>query len=440
MVAAAGQADRRAGSCRTGGTRTGPRRRARPTPRSARTGPASPHAVQASSRERPLRFRTQTTRPSPRSAVTSRSEYSPARPGSSSRRSTTSTIGQPSRSIGPARAPPACPRPAPRAMGIGDTSTQGTPARRARSMTTSRACQVGARSSWYTSSCSSSTTTAARSRTGAQAAARVPITVAPAAPRASRGARSRRAAPPGAGGDRGGGPGWPTAPARGCCRGRPWRARAGRGRWRAAGAPPRGPRRRTPRRISSSGAWCTGWGRGRRAGGQRPAPPGRARPCGGSAPVDRPSATRPTGPARSARAAGPSPVTLANGRSVTPRRRPTLVGHDPAADAATVQLDPHHRADADLVPERLGDQVVERLVDGRRISSTRTTRSTAGSSAPGFAGSWIGPESTELETAGRSGPVRGSCEAGGNGRVRVADRSETERGPQVVDLVGASPR
>ena len=41
-------------------------------------------------------------------------------------------------------------------------AAQGTPARRARSTATSRACQVGARSSCSASSCSSSTTTAAR--------------------------------------------------------------------------------------------------------------------------------------------------------------------------------------------------------------------------------------------------------------------------------------
>ncbi len=51
------------------------------------------------------------------------------------------------------------PQPSASSVGHGLVSTHGTPARRARSMATSRACQVGACSCWWASSCSSSTTT-----------------------------------------------------------------------------------------------------------------------------------------------------------------------------------------------------------------------------------------------------------------------------------------
>ena len=52
--------------------------------------------------------------------------------------------------------------PAPRVTGHGETSTHGTPARRARSTAISRACHVGEDSFWRPSSCSSNTTIAAR--------------------------------------------------------------------------------------------------------------------------------------------------------------------------------------------------------------------------------------------------------------------------------------
>ena len=80
--------------------------------------------------------------------------------------------------------------------GHGDTSRQGTPARRARSTATSRACQVGEDSLWSISSCSSITTIAASSGAGANTAARPPTTVArqPAAA-ASHGASAPTAAP-----------------------------------------------------------------------------------------------------------------------------------------------------------------------------------------------------------------------------------------------------
>ena len=77
----------------------------------------------------------------------------------------TSTIGQPSRSTdrGWVTSRPAS---SASSVGHGEASTQGTPARRARSTTTSRACQAGVCSCLWASSCSSSTSTAARSTHG----------------------------------------------------------------------------------------------------------------------------------------------------------------------------------------------------------------------------------------------------------------------------------
>ncbi len=162
-----------------------------------------PHAPQASSRARPVRLRTQRTRWSDRSTFTSDGENRPAERGSSSRRSTTSTTGHPARStvrVGSCRPATASAS----RLGHGDTRRHGTPACAARSSATSRAFHVGACSCWWASSCSSRTTIAARSATGVHAAARVPTTVAPAAPRAhpsgwratSTPARSRREARP----------------------------------------------------------------------------------------------------------------------------------------------------------------------------------------------------------------------------------------------------
>ena len=98
--------------------------------------------------------------------------------GSSRLRSTTSTSGQlvplvVDRPGAPSRSPTAA---SPTTVGHGDTSSTGAPARRARSTTTSRACHVGLRSSCSASSCSSRTTTAARSGHGAHAATRDPMT------------------------------------------------------------------------------------------------------------------------------------------------------------------------------------------------------------------------------------------------------------------------
>ena len=63
------------------------------------------------------------------------------------------------------------------ADGTGDVSTQGTPARRARSLATSGAFQVGARSSKCNSSCSSMTTMDVKPAHGASTAERAPITM-----------------------------------------------------------------------------------------------------------------------------------------------------------------------------------------------------------------------------------------------------------------------
>ena len=117
-------------------------------------------------------------------------ETSDRRHGSSFRRSTISRMGQPARSslrVGVETRSPAQSSAA--RVGTGDTSRQGAPARRARSTATSRACQVGARSSCSASSCSSRTTTAPMSGIGAQAAARAPTTTStpPAAAAQSRG-------------------------------------------------------------------------------------------------------------------------------------------------------------------------------------------------------------------------------------------------------------
>ena len=95
--------------------------------------------------------------------------------------STTSTAGQPLRSafrLGVTSGP----QPRASRLGHGETSRTGMPARRPRSIATSRACQAGIRSSFKASSCSSITTITAGSATGAHAAARAPIvTPAPAA-------------------------------------------------------------------------------------------------------------------------------------------------------------------------------------------------------------------------------------------------------------------
>ena len=61
-------------------------------------------------------------------------------------------------------------------VGTGDVKRHGTPSRTERPMATSRACHVGERSSCSVSSCSSTTTSAARSGTDAHTADRAPTT------------------------------------------------------------------------------------------------------------------------------------------------------------------------------------------------------------------------------------------------------------------------
>ena len=117
----------------------------------------SPHDAQANRRERPFRLSTHTTRASPRTRRANSSDNRGA-PGGSSRRSTTCNTGQPVRSSSrdTVTSSPHCKA---SSVGAGDTSVHATPARRALSITTSRACHVGADSCCHTSSCSSISTT-----------------------------------------------------------------------------------------------------------------------------------------------------------------------------------------------------------------------------------------------------------------------------------------
>ena len=285
-------------------------------------------------------------------------------------------------------------------------------------MATSRACQVGACSCWWASSCSSSTTTAARSATGAHAAARVPTTVAPAAPTAqSRGwhrhgtpARRSPAADRRAHGrvgheDEGVAPA--TRPPRDVdeVRGRrqpQHRARAGDGPGEQLVAGPVG-------RVRGA----------RRQGGRPPAPGWRS---GAGRRDGRPTAPRPSRPARAAPGRGPRPLRLASGRRATPDGRLDADGHDPPADPAAVELDPDHVPDAHLVPDSVRDQVVEGLVDRGTSGRTRTT-SGAGSDAN------VGPEAAGFapkdDAAGKL--VADAIEKHGfkTDRVQKSDAGET---------------
>ena len=135
---------------------------------------SSPHATHASSRARPLRFSTHTDQPPPsrtRRSASANGAVSSHWPGSSSRGSTAVRRGQRCASgAGSPRSSTAS------TVGAGVTMRSAAPARRARSTATSRAFQVGARSSSRASSASSNTTTAARSGTGAHTAVRPPTT------------------------------------------------------------------------------------------------------------------------------------------------------------------------------------------------------------------------------------------------------------------------
>ena len=136
------------------------------------------HARQARIRPRPGVLWTQTTRTSGRrSSLISAEDSSEDLQGSSPLRSTTSTIGHPARSASVGSRTAGRPIDAnPVTLGHGEVASTGTPARLARSATTSRACHVGDRSSCSVSSCSSITTAARMPGHGAHAAARAPIT------------------------------------------------------------------------------------------------------------------------------------------------------------------------------------------------------------------------------------------------------------------------
>ena len=165
------------------------------------------HVRQARIRARPVVLCTQTTRHSGRrSWRINADDSSEVRHGSSSLRSTMSTIGQPARSSSTAQADERAARRRRRRRPSGTVSSAApaAPARRARSITTSRACHVGLRSSCNVSSCSSMTTATPNSGHGAHAAPRAPITTStPAAAqcplsraRRRRAARAGRARPP----------------------------------------------------------------------------------------------------------------------------------------------------------------------------------------------------------------------------------------------------
>ena len=195
-------------------------------------------------------------------------------------------------------------------------------------MATSRACQVGDCSCWWASSCSSSTTTHARSPTGAHAAARVPTTVAPAAPRAQStgwaatatpARRSRSVIVAAIAADGHSTSALPSAaPASATCT----RLVAGGSR-----STDRGAANAPARRAWSGGADRPARCR-RRGAAARPA---RATRSSAATRGDRPSATPPTRPARSAQAVGPEPARLASGRSATPSggSTPTATIHPP---------------------------------------------------------------------------------------------------------------
>ena len=265
-----------------------------------------------------------------RSRSTSRGENSGPSAGSSSRWSTTSTRGQPARSLDRSSVM-SSPHASASRVGQGDTRRHGTPARRARSIATSLACQVGACSCWYTSSCSSRTITRARFGAGAQAAARAPTTTrarpdaalvhspAAAAPGPSAatiavGTASRRSRRPRMRASATDGQSTSTCPplipaAWPACRSSGYRS-----------AP--GANRRTPRSAISAGATT--------ASPQvtvRPSPfgaTGRERTTPGGAAVRRNEARRPTHRSAAHAAssissgAGPRPDTLASGLSATP--------------------------------------------------------------------------------------------------------------------------
>ena len=125
-----------------------------------------------------------------------------------------------------------------------------------------------------------------------------------------------------------------------------------------------------------------------------PARPGAGRPrsaratrCAGTTPGGPPSATPPTGPARSGRARGRARTTAPAAAASTPAGGSTPTLDDPPADAARPEGDADPVPDAHLAPERVGDQVVERLVDGGLVgrAPARPARRVSGSLTRGAA-------------------------------------------------------
>jgi len=144
----------------------------------------SRHDLQATSRARPFTLRTHaTTFDSSRRWAMSSDEMRPVRGASLSSLAEVDVYGSEATMVGqsPGWAAGTMVRVGPAqcvadTVGNGDTTRQGTLARRARSTAMSRACHVGLRSSWSRSSCSSRTTTAAMFGHGAHTALRAPTT------------------------------------------------------------------------------------------------------------------------------------------------------------------------------------------------------------------------------------------------------------------------
>ena len=279
-----------------------------------------PQLRHASRRARPVRLSTQTTRPpepsTSRATSTKVGENRPLRPTSSSRRSTTTRGAHPWRAV---RVPSDVARSAAERAttdGHGETSRQGTPARRARSIATSRAFQVGDDSFCRPGSSSSNTTTALSAGSGAKTAERPPTTVDPPAAAAKSWGQRATAAPP----LRSERAKRSAATTEGCTT-NAWPPRAAAAAIGAGSAPGGtvtttgpGPFASTARTSASTPA--SPWGRGR-TGGRRPSirSGDAARISVGNRPAHRRAAHRQMSIVS---ASGPAPDTLAIGCSTTP--------------------------------------------------------------------------------------------------------------------------
>ena len=282
------------------------------------------------------------------------------------------------------------------------TSSTGTASRRARSIATSRACHVGARSSLSASSPSSSTTTAARSGTGAHTAVRPPTTthvtregsLPRPGPFGRRLIRPQRR-PPRDPSPRAPAPVRRSAARQGAPRSSTRSPRAARDQRHLAATPaPTG----APAPATRGGRGGTVERSGRRRSGtaDRPNDPASGTIEGGDA--ARRNAT--TGPAHRHAAHSPSRDQLSRRTGADDLRersesRRIGVGldvglDDPAAYRPPVQRHPHDRADDDVVP--VGHEVVEDAVDRRQIGSDPTDPQDF--------------RSLRLRRPGRSGPAR----------------------------------